>query len=382
MRTTLDITRAHAGSQRASADITAGIATEVQAPCAAVNVSELDPHADPARVARWEAFVAACPEATFFHRAAWRTVLADAFGHRPHYLFAEANGEIRGVLPLARQKSLLFGDALISTPFCVYGGVAAVDADARTALERAAVELGERLGVDHVEFRNPLPRRDDWVRRGLYATFRRAIHAEAEKNLLDIPRKQRAEVRKGIERGLVAKVGSGAADLDACWGLYAKSVHRLGSPVYARRYFHDLARAFGADCECYFVLREGRAVASLLNFYFRDEVLPYYAGSEGAGRDGEVHPFMYWSLMNHAGARGARSFDFGRSPAGSGGWAFKKNFGFEPQPLAYEYRLVRGKHAPDPDPKSPRYQLLVNTWRRLPLAVANALGPWAARQIG
>ena len=344
-----------------------------------MNVRELERNADAAHVARWEAFVEACPEATFFHRAAWRMVLADAFGHRPYFLYAEANGEIRGVLPLARQKSLLFGDALVSAPFCVYGGAAATEPDARTALEEAAVQLGERLGVGHVEFRNLTPRRDDWVRHTSYATFRRAIAADPEQNLLEIPRKQRAEVRKGIDRGLVAHAGG---EPDACWELYARSVHRHGTPVYARRYFRDLARAFGADCEFFFVRREGRPVASLLSFYFRDEVLPYYAGSDRAGRDGEVHPFMYWSLMNHAAARGARRFDFGRSPVGSGGYAFKKNFGFEPHPLAYEYRLVRASHAPDPDPKSPRYALLVQTWRRLPLVLANAIGPWAARQIG
>ena len=123
-------------------------------------------------------------------------------------------------------------------------------------------------------------------------------------------------------------------------------------------------------------------MASLLNFYFRDEVLPYYAGSSGEGRDGEVHPYMYWALMNHAAARGARLFDFGRSPVDSGGYSFKKNFGFEPEPLSYEYRLVRARHAPDADPKSPRYALMVNTWRRLPRWLANTLGPWAARQIG
>src|ERR1044072_4105327 len=196
-----------------------------------------------------------------------------------------------------------------------------------------------------------------------HATFRKAISPDPEQNLLAIPRKQRAEVRRGIERKLVAAPGESA---DACWDLYAASVHRLATPVYARRYFHGLKIAFGDDCEYWFVHRDGSLVASLLNFYFRDEVLPYYAGSSGGGRDGEVHPFMYWALMNHAAARGARLFDFGRSPAGSGGYAFKKNFGFEPQPLAYEYHLVRAKHAPDADPKSPRYALVVNTWRRLP----------------
>ena len=283
------------------------------------------------------------------------------------------------MLPLARQKSLVLGDALVSTPFCVYGGVATRSEPARTMLEEAAVELGKKLRVDHVEFRNLRPRRDDWVRHASHATFRKAIAPDADQNLLAIPRKQRAEVRRGIERKLVAAPGASA---DACWDLYAASVHRLGTPVYARRYFHDLKVAFGDDCEFWFVHRDGAAVASLVNFYFRDEVLPYYAGSSGGGRDGEVHPFMYWALMNHAAARGARLFDFGRSPAGSGGYASKKNFGFEPQPLAYEYHLVRGKHAPDADPKSPKYALVVNTWRRLPRWLANRLGPWAARQIG
>jgi len=241
------------------------------------------------------------------------------------------------------------------------------------------VELGEKLGVDHVEFRNLSPRRDDWVRHGTNYTFRKAIVDNPEQNLLAIPRKQRAEVRKGIDRKLTATTGGSA---DACWNLYAASVHRLGTPVYARRYFHDLKAAFGDDCEFWFVHRDGAPVAALLNFYFRDEVLPYYAGSSGAGRDGEVHPFMYWSLMNHAAARGARLFDFGRSPEGSGTFAFKKNFGFEPQPLSYEYRLIKAKHAPDADPKSPKYAMMVNTWRRLPRWLANTLGPWAARQIG
>jgi FemAB-related protein (PEP-CTERM system-associated) len=344
-----------------------------------VNVSELESRADAALVARWDAFVSACPEATFFHRAAWRTVLREAFGQRTYFLYAEADGRIQGVLPLARQKSVLFGDALISTPFCVYGGVAAEHAEARAALERAAVELGERLGVDHVEFRNLVPRRDDWVRRTGFATFRREIAADPDTNLLQIPRKQRAEVRKAIERNLVTVAGR---DADGCWDLYARSVHRLGTPVYSRRYFRVLARAFGTDCEFYFVHRDGAPVASLLNFYFRDEVLPYYAGSSGGGRDGEVHPYMYWSLMNHAASRGARRFDFGRSPVDSGGYSFKKNFGFEPQPLAYEYKLVRGTHVPEADPKSPRVARLVATWKRLPLWLANTVGPWAARQIG
>ncbi len=246
-----------------------------------MNIRILELAASTHDVARWEHFVATCPEATFFHRAAWRAVLARTFGHRPYFLYAEDGGEIRGVLPLARQRSLLLGDALVSAPFCVYGGVAAIDDETRHALEQAAVELGELLGVAHVEFRNLVARRDDWIRRTSSATFRKAISADPAQNLLAIPRKQRAEVRKGMQRRLLAGSGESA---DACWELYATSVHRHGTPVYARRYFHDLKAAFGRDCEFFFVHDEGRAVASLLNFYFRDEVLPYYAGSSSGGQ--------------------------------------------------------------------------------------------------
>ena len=342
-------------------------------------VRELELEAGEDRVARWDGFVAASPEATFFHRAAWRTVLRQAFGHRPYFLYAESDGEIRGVLPLAHQPSLLFGDALISTPFCAYGGVVALDLAAQEALEGSAVELAKRLDVGYIEFRNQAPRRDDWIPHSTFATFRREISNDAEANLLAIPATQRAEVRKGIDLNLLTVA---SRDADDCWALYAKRVHRLGSPVVARPYFRDLARAFGTDCEFFFILRGGVPVASLLNFYFRDQVLPYYTGSAGAGPEAEVRAFMTWSLMNHAASRGARMFDFGRSPVGSADFAFKQEFGFEAQPLAYEVKLVRATRAPDPDPESPRHRRRADLWKQLPLWLANVAGPWAARQMG
>lgn len=333
----------------------------------------------PADGPRWDAFVLAHPAATFFHCSGWRRVLEEAFGQRTHYLLAERGNALAGVLPLSHQSSPFFGNALVSTPFCVYGGVVAVDDATRAALEQEAVEAGERLGVGYVEFRNTAPRRDDWIRRDSFFTFTRPIEPDPEQNLLAIPRKQRAEVRKGIQRGLSVVFDD---DSRMCWELFATSVHRHGTPVYARRYFDVLKRVFGADCE-FLIVRDGaRPVASVLTFYFRDAVLPYYAGSAATGRDGEVHPFMYWSLMGHAATRGARVFDFGRSMRGSGTFAFKQNFGFEPSPLAYEVKLVRATHAPELDPSNPRTRLMTDVWRRLPRALVNSVGPWLSRSLG
>src|SRR5262249_54015830 len=134
--------------------------------------------------------------------AGWKSVIERAFGHRTYFLYAESAAGIEGVLPLAEVKSLLFGHTLASLPFCVYGGVAATSEAARAAPTESARALAQRLGVDHLEYRSLAPRNPDWAHKDLYVTFRRTMDPDVEKNLLAIPRKQRAMVRKGIKNGL------------------------------------------------------------------------------------------------------------------------------------------------------------------------------------
>ena len=166
-----------------------------------LTIRHLDP-ADTATALRWDEFVFACPEASFFHRSAWQVIIRDVFRHATYFFYAESDAGIRGVLPLAHVNSRLFGNALVALPFAVYGGVAAFDANAATALENAAQELARKLGVDHLEFRNVAPRHAAWPTQDLYVTFRKAILPAVEENLLAIPRKQRAMVRKGIKNEL------------------------------------------------------------------------------------------------------------------------------------------------------------------------------------
>ena len=322
----------------------------------------------------------ACPQATFFHRSGWRRVLTDSFGHDTHYLYALQEGRITGVLPLAHVKSRLFGNALTSLPFAVYGGVAADDEASATALEDAADRLGRQIGVDHLELRQLQRRHADWPRQEVYVSFRKAILADEEANMLAIPRKQRAMVRKGIKNELRAEVDNG---VDRFFKLYASNVHRHGTPALPKRYFELLQREFGADCEVLTVVdASGRLLSSVLTFYFRDEVLPYYAGDDEAARDLAANDFKYWALMQRACARGLKTFDYGRSKVGTGPYAFKKNWGFEPTPLNYEYRLYKRDAVPQNNPTNAKYQLMIKTWRKLPLPVANWLGPFVVRSLG
>lgn len=332
-----------------------------------------------ADAARWNAFVQTALDATFFHRFEWKGVIERAFRHRTHFLYAEQAGRVVGVLPLAELKTLLFGHALVSLPFCVYGGIAAETADARDALDRAARSLADRLGVGHLEYRHLQPVLPDLGGQELYVTFRRAIDPDEEKNLLAIPRKQRAMVRKGVKAGLVSEIDAG---VDRVFAAYSQSVHRLGTPVFTKSYFAILKATFGSDCEVLTVTHEGRVVASVLSFYFRDQVLPYYGGGTDLAREFAGNDFMYWELLRRACARGLGVFDFGRSKRGTGSFDFKKNWGFEPAPLAYQYHLVRATRVPEHNPLNPKYQRFIRLWRRLPLPAANALGPFIVRGLG
>lgn len=343
--------------------------------CEAIAIQELTR----ANYARWDRFVTAAAEGTFFHLSGWKEVIEQAFGNKVYFLFAERAGQITAVLPLGHVKSSLFGNALISVPYCVYGGVVAEDRQSATALREAACRLAERLNVDALELKNRLPSNQGWPVKDLYVTFRKEISRNPEENLKAIPRKQRAMVRKGINAGLSSEIVEGC---ERFFRIYSESVRNLGTPVMPLRYFHLLREVFGDQCEVLMVTHEGRDIAGVMSFYFRDEVLPYYGGSIPLARDLKGNDFMYWELMRRCGERGIRIFDYGRSKVGAGSYSFKKNWGFVPEPLHYEYFLVKSPTVPDVNPNNPKYRLFIKTWQKLPLPIANTLGPFLARKLG
>lgn len=335
---------------------------------------------DTANTERWDKFVFSCPGATFFHRSGWQNIVRNVFHHETYFLYAEEDGVIQGVLPLGHVNSWLFGNSLTGLPFAVYGGIAADNPLAADALELEAERIARHLGVAHLELRNVNPRHADWPTQDLYVTFRKEILDGEEANMLAIPRKQRAMVRKGIKNGLVSQIDS---NVDRFFALFADNVHRHGTPAMPKKYFKALQTEFGTDCEVLTVVApDGRALSSVLSFYFRDEVMPYYAGDDEAARDLAANDFKYWELMRRACVRGLKMFDYGRSKRGTGPYAFKKNWGFEPTPLYYEYRLYKRDAIPQNNPNNAKYKLMISIWRRMPIGLANWLGPFVVRNLG
>ena len=334
---------------------------------------------DDSDLARWDSFVRRCPDGTFYHLAGWKGLIEKQLQHDTYYLYCEIGGEIASVLPLVRVKSWLFGDALISMPFLVYGGPIATNDQALGEVVKAARELAEKLAVDHLELRNQVPLAGDWQSKDTYVTFRKALDPDPEVNLMAIPRKQRAMVRKGIKAGLKAEVDQ---ETDRLYTAMLACKRNLGTPFFGHRWLRAIKDEFGDEVEITTITHEGRIVCSVMSFRYGNEILPYYGGGGDLARNLKGNDFMYWAVMEKACQDGVTIFDYGRSSVDSGAYRFKKHWGFEPTPLAYQFHLVQKSEMPNLNPSNPKYEALINLWTRLPLSIAGMLGPPIARRLG
>ncbi|MFN0086555.1 MAG: FemAB family XrtA/PEP-CTERM system-associated protein [Blastocatellia bacterium] len=341
----------------------------------------------PADAGRWDEFVAREPEGTFCHLSGWMSVVERVWGHLPESLLALEGGEVVGVLPLFEVRSRWFtrwfARMLVSTPNAVYGGVVARNAEAREGLLEAAAARARGLGVDFLELReidSPGGQSPAFLREDLYVSFDRPIPNDAQALMKSLPRDVRRMIRQGEKHELTAVFGREEL-LDDFYSVYAASVRNLGTPVFPKRLFAEFLRQFPGASDLLVVRQRGRAAGAVLSFYFRDTVMPYYGGAHADFHRAGVNNFMYWALMNRGLERGYSRFDFGRSKRGTGAYEFKRGWGMRERPLEYKYFLVRSRQAPNLNPLNPKYRLLVETWKRLPLSLTKLIGPRIVRNF-
>jgi FemAB-related protein (PEP-CTERM system-associated) len=323
----------------------------------------------------WDDYVMCSKDATFFHLIGWKDVIESSFNYTPYYLMAKEGEEIKGVLPLFHIKSFLFGRFLVSVPFGVYGGICADNSEAADLLFEEGKMLATRLGVDYLELRNlnenghsNIPAKD------LYVTFRKEIFEDMDKNMAAIPRKQRRMIRIGIKNGFQSKMICNEY-LKEFYDIYALSLRNLGNPVFPYSHFRSIIDVFGNACKILSIWNRDRLVAGVMTFFFKDTVMPFYAGALKDSYKYAVNDFMYWELMKYGCENGYKTFDFGRSKKGTGSFEFKRHWGFEPETLPYQYLLIKKMEMPDFSPANPKFKPLIEIWKRLPFPITKAIGP-------
>ena len=352
----------------------------------------------------WDAFVEGAEGSSYCHLSGWFTAMADGLGHRPIPLQARnGTGQLKGVLPLVRVQSRLFGDYLVSMPFLNYGGPLG-SVEARALLTREALELARGWGVDLLELRCRSPRQ-------LTSLFQSAEDVQGEEETLmkdgdsghaltvtgrkvsvvlplpDDPKtlwtdglrsKVRSQVRRPMKEGLEARFG--IDQIGAFYHVFAANMRDLGTPVLPRRLFDALPVAFGDRVRFCVVVRNGEPVAAGCGFRSGTEFEITWASSLREHSRVAPNMLLYWSMMERAIQSGERHFNFGRCTPGTGSHRFKRQWGGE------DVRLPWGAWAPDgrlatPNPEEGRYARAIALWRRLPVKLTRWLGPPLARRI-
>jgi FemAB-related protein (PEP-CTERM system-associated) len=354
-----------------------------------VSLSTLTVVHNPA-AADWDAFVTAHPEATGYHLWTWRHVFEDTFGHEACYLAAfdtpagaspAASGRnIIGILPLVGMKSLLFGRFGVSLPFLNYGGVVASDESVARALLTEAIRLAQARRWKHLEIRHLDQRFTDLEpkrhRVGMYLRL-----ADNETKQWDaIDRKVRNQVRKAQKSNFTTAVG-GAELVDEFYQVFARNMRDLGTPVYSRRLFADVARLFPDRVKLYVVRDKSTPIAAGLTFGWRSMVEVPWASSLKEYRTQCPNMLLYWEMLRTAVNDGHQTFDFGRSIPDEGTYHFKRQWGAEPRAMCWEYWLPEGRTLPDQSPKNPKFAAAISLWQRLPVALTTRLGPHVVRHI-
>jgi FemAB-related protein (PEP-CTERM system-associated) len=327
----------------------------------------------------WNSYVSGHPDATAYHQWAWRDVFSGAFGHDSLYLVARECERIVGALPLVELRSRLFGTFAVSLPFVNYGGVVADGELAAGQLNVRAVSLARERGWRHVELRHIHRQFPEWpVKRhkvGMWLPL--AADADAQWSALD--RKVRNQVRKAEKSGCTAEDGSVELLVDF-YRVFARNMRDLGTPVYPRRFFHEVLRAFSADTRVFVVRIAGEPVAASIVIGWRDRVEVPWASSLRGYSAQSPNTLLYWTMLRWTLEQGYRTFDFGRSTPDEGTFHFKKQWGAQAHQLEWEYLGLSGD-VPDQGPKNRKFRAAIALWRLLPVPVATALGPAIVRNI-
>ncbi len=330
---------------------------------------------------RWDDFVSRHPQASTYHLSGWRKVIGELFGHQCYYWLAEDHdGRVIGVLPTVRLRSTLFGDFMVSMPYFTYGGVLSSDDVVGNQLMKTASEKAQELGVTHIEFRD-LERRSGYENvRTDKVTMHLPLPRKADELWSLLSSERRNRIKKSQKTGAVTEIG-GKDFVADFYEVFARNMRDLGTPVYSREFFDRMLSEFPELITIVVTRFEGKPVAAAILMHHTDAMEVPWVSSVSDLNHMSFNILLYWECLKFAIEKGKKVFDFGRSSIGSGTYTFKKRWGATERQLYWHYWLREGQGMPNLTPHNPKYQAAVKVWQKLPLFVANALGPVIVKNL-
>ncbi len=316
-----------------------------------------------------------------YHLAGWRRVIEEAFGHPTYYVAVKGqDGTVQGMVPLVLLASRGFGRFLVSLPFVNYGGLIADSQEGRSLLEAFTIDQAKALNADHVELRHQEATNTSWVSSERKVSMRLPLPTSYEQLVKEFPSKLRSQVRRAQKEGMLARVG-GRECLDEFYAVFSRCMRDLGTPVYAKGFFAKILEIFPKEARICVVSHGKTPVAAGFLYGFRSALEIPWAASDKRFNKLAPNMLLYGTVLDYACQQGFQVFDFGRSTPDSGTYRFKEQWGAQPKQLHWYYWMKDGRQLPQLNPENPKYALAIHLWQKLPVAVANLLGPHIVKHL-
>jgi len=329
---------------------------------------------------QWSAFIDKAEASTIAHRIGWLEVMQKGLNHQPEYLMALEGNRVVGVLPLILLRTFWGTRYMISLPWIDYGGVCADNFETERMLLMEACRITDRKKAQFMELRSVRAGNYDLQIRDDKATFLLDLEEGPDAILGGFNAKLRNQIRKSQKSGLTVEFDN-EKFLPAFYKIFSWKMHNLGTPVWGIDLFKMIFKSFPETTRIILVNLDGQPVAGGLVLAFKDRLyVPSAAAYMSALKYCPNHA-LYWEVIKKGCEEGYRYFDFGRSRIGSNTYKFKQQWVPTPTSLSWQYHLARVEKLPSINPSNPKYELFINLWRKLPLSIANYLGPKIIRNF-
>lgn len=335
----------------------------------------------------WDTYAANHPEGSPYHLFAWKKAIEQAYNHASHYLLAEEESKVRGILPLIRLKLPFAVNELTALPFCDVGNILSDDEVTGSLLLREALEIRKNLKDPTLLLRGNIT---------VPEKFREVIHAESTNKVrmfLELPSsseellqrfksKLRSQIKKAEKNGLVFHWGD-EASIDDYYSVFSRNMHDLGSPVHAKKLFSAILNHYGERAKLGLVSYHNTTVGCCILLTAGKKIAIPWASTLRSHNRLAPNMLLYWNALKFSADNGYTHFDFGRSSEGEGTFKFKKQWGAQPVALAW-YTTRRPQSANDQSKSgtvSQTRQKVETLWTKLPLSLTTVIGPAIRKYI-
>jgi serine/alanine adding enzyme len=331
---------------------------------------------------RWDIYVKQHESASVYHLSAWKALIEKTFGHNCFYYYAQyENGDICGILPSVNLKSKVFGNFIVSMPFFNYGGVIADSSKIAHKLSEYLQWQAKKSKVSHIQYREYIERTENKL----------PVSVSKVNMILQLPKsadalgkligsKRRSQIKRPIREGVEHKIG-GIELLDDFYSVFCQNMRDLGTPVYGRPFFENILETFKESCSICVVYWQGKPVSTGFLIRYKDRLEIPWASTLSYANRISVNMYIYWEILSYAIEAGCTEFDFGRSTIDEGTYRFKKQWKSEPQQCYWYHWVPEGGELPNLSPSNAKFDLAIKMWKKLPLPIANTLGPLLVKNL-